>query len=298
MAQLWRQPPSPFTEPVAQDDFALCGRDARAFRFRQGVEGREHAVVCLAGMGANGRSFARQAPLATTWPFYLLNTPNETPEGIDPIAFAADAVEEFIAHERLVRPILLASSFGGAVAATVALRHPARLGGLVMADAVVSRWQIPLAFPGFVDLIDAPEPLARLVSPLAVQLMGGFRLDRAARDEIVREARIIHPDELKLRLQALLRIDLLPQLRALTVPSLCIHGSRDLLVPWRRGRRLADVLGGVFVRIRGAGHLPYLTHAAAFNQAVARFLHTFTTGTTGTTGTAGADSWSNDQIRA
>jgi pimeloyl-ACP methyl ester carboxylesterase len=105
--------------------------------------------------------------------------------------------------------------------------------------------------------------------------MGGFKLDKTARDEIVREARVFSPRELKRRLSALLRLDLLPPLAEVTVPSLCVHGTRDLLVPWRRGAQLADVLGGVFVCIRGAGHLPYLTHARAFNAAVARFLHTY-----------------------
>jgi pimeloyl-ACP methyl ester carboxylesterase len=275
MAKLWRLPPPPFSDPVLQEDVAVCGGLARAFHFRSGVAGRRHAVVCLAGMGANGRSFTRQEPLGTRWPFVLLNTPNETPADVDPIEYAADAVEAYLDRERFERPILLASSFGGAVAARVALRRPDRLGALVMADAVVSRRQIPLAFPGFINLLNAPDWLARLVSPAAVQIMGGFHLDPPARDEIVREARVFATRELKRRLAALLRVDLLPDLERLRVPSLCIHGSRDLLVPWRRGRWLADALEGVFVLIRGAGHLPYLTHAAEFNARLSRFLETF-----------------------
>jgi pimeloyl-ACP methyl ester carboxylesterase len=275
MAQLWRQPPPPFTDPVLLQDVPVCGGFARAFHFRNGLVAREHVVVCLAGMGANGRSFARQEPLASRWPFVLLNTPNETPPERNPIEYAADAVEAFLDRERLERSVLLASSFGGAVAALVAKRRPGDISALVMADAVVSRRQIPLAFHGFVDFLNAPAFLARLVSPLAVQIMGGFQLDATARDEIVREARVFTNHELKRRLSALLRVDLLPELSRLKIPSLCIHGGRDLLVPWRRGRWLADALGGVFVCIHGAGHLPYLTHAEEFNARVARFLETF-----------------------
>jgi pimeloyl-ACP methyl ester carboxylesterase len=275
MAKLWRRPPPSFADPVFSEDVTVSGGVARAFRFRHGVVARRHAVVCLAGMGANGRSFTRQAPLASTWPFVLLNTPNQTPPGIDPTEHAADAVEELVDREQLEQPILLASSFGGAVAARVALRRAERIGALVLVNGVVSRRQIPLAFPGFVDLLDAPDALARMVSPIAAQIMGGFHLDPAARDEIVREARGFQRVELKRRLAALLRLDLLPALTKLRVPSLCVHGSRDLLVPWRRGRWLADALGGVFVLIRGAGHLPYLTHPAEFNGRLARFLETF-----------------------
>jgi len=275
MAKLRRSPPRPFTEPVLQEDLPLIGGVARAFRFREGATGRHHVFLCLAGMGANGRSFARQEPLAQRWPFILFNTPNETPPEHDPIAYAADAVEAYLDGEELERPILLASSFGGAVAATVALRRPERVGALVLADGVVSHRQIPMAFHGFVDVLKAPDHLARLVAPMAAQVMGGFSLDTVARDEIVREARVFTNRELKRRLSALLRIDLFPQLAQLEIPSLCVHGGRDMLVPWRRGRWLAEALGGVFLLIRGAGHLPYLTHADEFNARVTRFMNTF-----------------------
>ncbi len=67
----------------------------------------------------------------------------------------------------------------------------------------------------------------------------------------------------------------MPALSELALPSLCVHGTRDLLVPWRRGAPLADVLGAVLVCIRGAGHLPYLTHARAFNAAVTRLVRSY-----------------------
>jgi pimeloyl-ACP methyl ester carboxylesterase len=72
-----------------------------------------------------------------------------------------------------------------------------------------------------------------------------------------------------------MRLDLLPDLKRLRIPSFTIHGSRDLLVPWRRARWTADALGGVFSRLRGAGHLPYVTHAGEFNARLSRFLETF-----------------------
>ena len=272
MFRLRKQPPPSFRE-VSAEDLELRGVRARALQFPVGERDPARALVCLAGMGANGRSFSRQLPLAPLRFFLLLNLPEQTPALIDPVQFAADAVEELIEVQKLERPVLLGSSFGGAVAATVALRKPARLSGLVLVSAVLSRRQIPLASPRFLDVLGAPKPLAHLFAPLAAQIMGGLGLDSDARDEIVRESRNFDGPELKRRLAALLGLELLPELRKLTLPVLAIHGTRDWMVPWRRGRWVVDAIPGAkFVLIKGAGHLPYLSHPAEFNLALEEFL--------------------------
>jgi pimeloyl-ACP methyl ester carboxylesterase len=274
MSPLRHAPSPPFAEAIEAHDLELRGVRARAFEFAGGSRDPARAMVCIAGMGADGRSFARLRPLAADVFVLPLNMPFETPDRADPLEYAADVVEEFLDHEGLVRPVLLGASFGGAVATLVALRRTDRVRGLVLANAVLARSQIPFAFPGFVDLMEAPEPLARLVAPLAVEIMGGFSLDRDARDEIVRQARHFSTRELKRRLRALLRLDLFPELRRLhRTPTLVVHGNRDLLVPWRRGEWAARAIPDArFELVKGAGHLPYLSHARRFNAVTAGFL--------------------------
>jgi pimeloyl-ACP methyl ester carboxylesterase len=273
MAKLQQSPPPSFRSGIASADLELRGVRARAFQFVDGSRDPARAIVCLAGMGANGRSFARLAPLARDWLILPINTPVETPGASDPLEFTAEVVEEYLDSEGLERPVLLGSSFGGAAAAMVALRRPERLRALVLVSPALSRRQIPLAFPQFIDLLEAPEPIARLMAPLAVNIMGGFALDRESRDEIVRQSRHFQGDELKRRLLAIKTHDLLPALRALETPTLIVHGSRDWLVPWRRGRWTARAIpGSQFHLIRGAGHLPYLSHPHEFNQVLSDFL--------------------------
>lgn len=274
MASPRSSPPLSFAD-LEVEELELRGRPTRALTFPGGSRDPGRAVVCIHGMGANGRSFARQRPLAKDRFVLMLNLPQETPDGVDPLQFQADAVEEFLDAQKLDRPLLLGSSFGGGVATQVALRRPARLSGLVLAAAVVSRRQIPLATPRFVDLLDAPAPLARFFAPIAAQIMGGLKLDRDARDEIVREGRAVKGRELKRRLLSLTQLDLFPLLPRLTLPVLAIHGTRDWMVPWRRGRALCEALPRCrFHLIRGAGHLPYLSHPGEFNRAVDGFLAT------------------------
>ena len=278
MAKLHKHPLPSFRD-VLTEDFELGGLRARALRFTGGARDPGRAVVCIHGMGANGRSFMRQRPLSRDRLFLLLNLPEATPDGLDPVQFQADAVEEFLEAKKLDRPVLVGSSFGGAVAATVALRRPARLAGLVLVSAVLSRRQIPLATPRFVDVLGAPEPIARIFAPLAAQIMGGLSLDREARDEIVREGRNVSGRELKRRLLALMQLELFPRLAGLDLPALAVHGRRDWMVPWRRGRWVAEAIPGCgFKLIPGAGHLPYLSHPAPFNQAVGAFLEGLSSG--------------------
>jgi pimeloyl-ACP methyl ester carboxylesterase len=265
--------PASFREGVEHDELELHGIRARSFHFRDGLRDPARALVCIAGMGADGRSFVRQRPLARERWLLPLNLPYETPEGEDPLDFAAEVVEEYCQHERLERPALLGSSFGGAVATLVALRGRVPLHALVLAGPVLSRRQIPFATTLFVDVLEAPDPLARLLSPLAAAVMGGFALDREGRDELVREARHFTGRELKRRLVALTRTDLFPRLGAVEAPTLVLHGSRDLLVPWRSARRAAALFPDArFTLLRGAGHVPYLSNPEPFNRLVAAFL--------------------------
>jgi pimeloyl-ACP methyl ester carboxylesterase len=265
--------PASFRDGVEQSELELHGVRARAFQFREGERDRARALVCIAGMGADGRSFVRQRALARDRWVLPLNLPYETPPGADPLDFAAEVVEEYCEHEGLERPALLGSSFGGAVSTLVALRGRVAASALVLAGPVLSRRQIPFATTMFVDVLEAPEPVARLVSPIAAQIMGGFALDREGRDELVREARHFTGRELKRRLVALLRVDLLPRLPSLALPTLFVHGSRDWLVPWRSSQRAAALVpGGRFELLKGAGHVPYLSNAEAFNRIVSAFL--------------------------
>jgi pimeloyl-ACP methyl ester carboxylesterase len=265
--------PRSFRDGVEHSELALHGIRARAFHFRGGSTDPARALVCIAGMGADGRSFVRQRPLADDRWVLPLNLPYETPADADPLEFAAEVIEEYVEHERLVSPALLGSSFGGAVCTLVALRRKIRPSALVLAGPVLSRKQIPLATTLFVDLLEAPDPIARLVSPLAAAVMGGFALDREGRDELVREARHFTGRELKRRLLTLTRMDLTPRFRELDVPVLVLHGSRDWLVPWRSSQRAAAAIPGArFQVIPKAGHVPYLSNPAPFNDAVRTFL--------------------------
>jgi pimeloyl-ACP methyl ester carboxylesterase len=55
-------------------------------------------------------------------------------------------------------------------------------------------------------------------------------------------------------------------------PVLVIHGDRDLAVPFEWGERLAEVTGGEFMAVPGAGHLPGGRYPVIINLAIREFV--------------------------
>jgi pimeloyl-[acyl-carrier protein] methyl ester esterase len=82
-------------------------------------------------------------------------------------------------------------------------------------------------------------------------------------------------NHLALGLDYLLERDLRPLLPHLSAGAVIIQGEEDRIVPPAQGRFLQGELAGARLNLLpGAGHLPFLTQAAAFNGILAECLKT------------------------
>jgi 3-oxoadipate enol-lactonase len=71
------------------------------------------------------------------------------------------------------------------------------------------------------------------------------------------------------------RVDSVPLLARITCPTLVVTGEEDQLIPFAETQRMAlTVKGARMLRIPGAGHLPNLESATAFNTALGTFFAT------------------------
>jgi predicted glycosyltransferase len=64
-------------------------------------------------------------------------------------------------------------------------------------------------------------------------------------------------------------------LRRVTCPVLVIHGQGDRCQPFARGERVADLTGGEFLALAGAGHLPQAREPVIVNHAIKDFADRF-----------------------
>jgi pimeloyl-ACP methyl ester carboxylesterase len=248
------------------------GHPVRLFTFPEGSPDESRTVLCMPGLGASGRSFAPMRPLAPERRFLLWTPTIHTPLTHTPLQWNLAALEHPDARlpERFA---LVGSSFGSLISIAFTLAHPERIKALVLVSPVASvqrvrRWALALS-----TLVRMPKPFAYLFAPTVARVLGGRRLPAEGRAEIVREARRLSPLELLRRLQDIQAADYLEGLERLRVPTLIVHGARDLLVPLSYARDVAARIPGSRLEvIREASHLPYMSHTDAFNAFVGDFL--------------------------
>jgi pimeloyl-ACP methyl ester carboxylesterase/predicted glycosyltransferase len=59
--------------------------------------------------------------------------------------------------------------------------------------------------------------------------------------------------------------------RTIRRPVLVVHGDQDRIVPWERGRRVAELIGAPLITLEGAGHLPVARDPVAINRLIRDF---------------------------
>lgn len=169
----------------------------------------------------------------------------------------------------LDRPLVVGSSFGGWVALEMAVRDPARIGRLVLIDA------LGVKFGGreerdFADIyaLPAAEVLRRTFADAAAApdytKMSDTELEDVARD---RQATALYGWKPYMHDPALGH-----WLHRVTAPALVLWGEADGIAAPSHGERLAGALPNArFATIAGAGHYPQIEQPQAVADAITRF---------------------------
>ena len=171
------------------------------------------------------------------------------------------------------RFIIVGNSMGGGVAWDMALRHPDRLDGLVLVDAVGPPPQGETKRPGGGPIIFKllQYPVARAVlsqidlGPMVSQGLKSALVDpRLVTPELVARyadfSRAPGHRAVLLGLQSGERMDpktLVARLGGIKIPTLIMHGEADHVIPFANGQELArDIPGSTFIAYPGVGHVP------------------------------------------
>ncbi len=175
--------------------------------------------------------------------------------------------------------IWLGWSLGGLIALDAALRYPEKVVRLVLVGATPKFVQAPdwphampaEVFAGFARSLthDYRATLLRFLSLHAGGNEDGRALLKQLRAKIFTSHGDPQPAALAAGLAILEQTDLRARLADIRVPTLVIHGSHDRLASPAAAEYLAAHLSQArLLRIEGAGHAPFLSHAARFVQAV------------------------------
>lgn len=176
--------------------------------------------------------------------------------------------------------VWLGWSLGGLIALDAARRYPEKVAKLMLVGATPKFVQAPdwphaveaQVFSGFASSLER-DYRGTLLRFLSLQVGGNEStrtLLKTMRSQIFQHGEP-QPAALAAGLSILQHSDLRPSLAQIQTPALIVHGSHDRLAPPAAAEYLAAQLAHARLwRIEGAGHAPFLSHAAIFSESLRR----------------------------
>ena len=208
---------------------------------------------------------------------------SEKPRQLDyTIARQAEVVEGFLKQLEIDQAIFVGSSYGAAVAITIALDHPALVEKLILVGAVNNNKPTRYLL---MRLFGSPI-IGDIISPLVV---GSRRLLRLRMKRVydrhswVLDERRVEARHLPLRTRGAHRAIIRTVRRwdaervsrdapLITQPTLLLWGDSDREVPLEDGKRLQQSIPGArLIIFRDCGHLPHEEYPQAFTKLVLEF---------------------------
>lgn len=221
-------------------------------------------LVLLPGMDGSGELFAPFiAAMGSRFRVIAIRYPVTGPQHYDALA---SHVRHQVQSEASFA--LLAESFAGPIAVSLAAERPAGLKGLILCATFASNPQ-PLigAAKGLARLLPARLPPIGLIEPLLFD--GG---DKALRATLVRILSEVGPHILRDRLRAVIDVDVTAELVQVDVPCLYLQAARDRLVPSSAIRPFASHLPHMQIERISAPHFLLQSTPIEAAGAVTRFL--------------------------
>lgn len=189
----------------------------------------------------------------------------------------ATDLAEFVYLKGLEKPLVVGVSFGGVIALACTARYP-RLFSALGAQGVGVRYESGM-IQRIASMVLSNYPLPENC-PFVNQffnLLFGHRPDADQFDHVIRSCWQTDQSVMTHRLRLLRRLDLREMSESVTIPSLVISGTRDVVVSGDNSRALVNGLQDCHQTvINRAGHLAHVTHAADTAGALRHFFQSVT----------------------
>ena len=241
-------------------------------------------LVMLHGWGLHGGVFTTLAELlASRFRISIIDMPGHGRSPPPQATLDLTSLSEMVASVAPSHATWLGWSLGGMVAAQLALTAPARVEKLILVNSsprfvTAADWPCamnPVVLDGFALELheDYHGTLERFLSLQIAPGTAEGRHNLRQLREMVLQFPTPTAQALRDGLAILRTADLRTQFSSLRLPALLVLGERDRLVPAAVGPAVHNLLATARIEvIKGAGHVPFLSHQRQFLTAVSAFL--------------------------
>ncbi len=182
-------------------------------------------------------------------------------------------LREFLDYTRLENPTIYGVSFGGIIALEFASRYAARLDRLIV-QGVGAQFQ-PSLFQKIAGAVLSRFPLPSdnaFVNQFFNLLFGKAQAQDELSDFVIRQCWQTDQSVMSHRFQLVETYNLHDKLPRIRVPSLILHGEKDMLVS---RRNLMNLVRGIpdarLLQLPNLGHLGFVTHAETVADRICNF---------------------------
>ena len=252
--------------------------------FTEHGEAGRAPLLGIMGFGLDQRFWAAQIPAVTpTHRFIAFDNRGigrSTGGTVSSIDEMADDTVRVLDHLGIDEAVVFGVSMGGAIAQRLVLDHPERVSGLILAVT----WARPIEFmrrqtqvarrvvelQGAEGLVDAS--LLFMFTPRFFEV-GQEAIDRMVEAFMAETGPEPASQEVLYgQLDAIVKHDTLAELGRISVPTLVVGATMDLMVPGFASEEIAGAISGAELVMLESGHGAMVEDMEAFNAAVARFL--------------------------
>ncbi|MFD6161265.1 alpha/beta fold hydrolase [Nocardia sp. NPDC060256] len=199
------------------------------------------------------------------------------PDGTIPLTLdgLADALVAAAVDSGVETFTIVAFSLGTTVAVRAAVRHPDRVRGLILAAGFAKADnRARLAVRVWQDLLDRGDTatFSRLAvsQAFSAAFVNGLPADQV--DELVRAGTTTIPDGTRQQARLVEIVDTTGDLGHITVPTLVVNATEDLMVDPANSRFLAEAISGAEYIEIAAGHVLMAEQPEQWREAVEDFL--------------------------